>query len=206
MILGTFAYMSPEQASGRPVDARSDIFAFGVLLYEMLTGQRPFRGKTTLETLSAIRELEPEAPTRLVPGLPPEAERAASVLVVAGVAALVRLRRSPPAEPSPFELNRLTYDGGAALQPSLSPDGRLVAYASDRGGDGHLDLWVRHVAQPEPARLTDDPTDDWMPTFAPDGSQVVFRSERDGGGIYVVNTLGGAARTPSPCCTPTGAA
>ena len=59
-ILGTVGWMSPEQASGDTVDARSDIFAFGVLMYEMLTGQHPFRRRTTLETLAAIREEEPE--------------------------------------------------------------------------------------------------------------------------------------------------
>jgi len=54
IILGTIAYMSPEQASGRPTDARSDIFSFGVVLYELLAGQRPFPGQTDLEVLQKI--------------------------------------------------------------------------------------------------------------------------------------------------------
>jgi serine/threonine protein kinase len=60
MILGTAAYMSPEQARGLSVDTRADIWAFGCLLYEMLTGHPPFTGHTVAETLAAIREREPD--------------------------------------------------------------------------------------------------------------------------------------------------
>jgi serine/threonine-protein kinase len=60
MILGTAAYMSPEQAQGKPVDKRADIWAFGVVLYEMLTGRRMFQGETVSDTLAAVLKDEPE--------------------------------------------------------------------------------------------------------------------------------------------------
>src|SRR5262249_54459702 len=59
VILGTAAYMSPEQARGASVDARTDIWAFGCVLYEMLTGQRAFPGETTSDAIAAILEREP---------------------------------------------------------------------------------------------------------------------------------------------------
>jgi Tol biopolymer transport system component len=57
-----------------------------------------------------------------------------------------------------------------------------------------MDIWVRHINQPEPTRLTAHPSDEGMPRFSPDGSRVVLRSERQGGGIFVINALGGGLR------------
>ena len=68
--LGTAGYLAPEQIQGGTVDPRTDIFAFGVLMYEMLTGTHPFRRGAASETITAIREDEPRPPTEIVPALP----------------------------------------------------------------------------------------------------------------------------------------
>jgi serine/threonine protein kinase len=263
VVAGTIGWMSPEQATGQAADARSDVFSFGLVLYEMLTGRHPFRRGTTTETLAAIREDEAEPPIRLNPAVPVEAGRAvlrclrkepsrrwqsvsdlaevladikedsesgrgvtvagpprrrhlrwglvvgAAALVVAAVAAALLLRRQPAPLP-PLDLTRLTYDSGLSCLPSISPDGSLVVYSSDRAGAGDLDIWVRQIHQGEPVRLSQDPAHDLWPRFSPDGSKVVFASERDGGGIYVVGALGGPERRigPSglfPAFTPDGA-
>lgn len=73
-IVGTVAYMSPEQASGKPVDARSDIFSFGAVLYEMLSGRRTFDRGTTIATLTAVLHEDPAPLSQLVKTIPPELE------------------------------------------------------------------------------------------------------------------------------------
>jgi serine/threonine protein kinase len=70
MILGTASYMSPEQAEGRPVDARSDIFSFGSILYEMVTGKRAFQGDSKLSTLAMILNQEPKSAGEIARTLP----------------------------------------------------------------------------------------------------------------------------------------
>jgi eukaryotic-like serine/threonine-protein kinase len=73
--MGTVGYMSPEQVRGQPADHRSDLFSFGAVLYEMLTGNRPFRGDTAVETMNAILKEEPPEPSRSVADLPPSLDQ-----------------------------------------------------------------------------------------------------------------------------------
>ncbi|HXG55765.1 MAG TPA: protein kinase, partial [Vicinamibacterales bacterium] len=74
-IIGTVAYMSPEQAEGKPVDQRSDIFSLGVMLHEMATGEKPFKGDTNVSVISAILKDNPSSITDLNPTLPPGLSR-----------------------------------------------------------------------------------------------------------------------------------
>jgi eukaryotic-like serine/threonine-protein kinase len=75
IIVGTAGYMSPEQAKDWPLDARSDIFSFGALLYEMATGRRAFLGDSTVSTLAAVLNDEPQPVSELIVGIPSEFER-----------------------------------------------------------------------------------------------------------------------------------
>ena len=74
VILGTAAYMSPEQARGKPVDARTDVWAFGCVLWEMLTGKRLFVGETVSDILAEVLKTEPDW-DRLPRDTPPAARR-----------------------------------------------------------------------------------------------------------------------------------
>jgi serine/threonine protein kinase/Tol biopolymer transport system component len=243
VVLGTPAYMSPEQARGYVVDKRTDVWAFGCVLYEMLTGVAAFQGATASDTISAVLTRDPDLsalPRATPPGVhrtverclakdarrrlrdiadagpdleerpapspgspPPVASRrtaAAAIVTAVLVVATAWLaverfsRANVDLLPQGGVLERLTYYSGLTTTPAISPDGQLVAYASDRAGGGDLDIWVQQAGGGPPLRLTTDPADDHWPEFSPDGKQIVFRSERGGGGTYLVPALGGSER------------
>ena len=74
-VMGTVGYMSPEQVRGQPVDHRSDLFTFGAILYEMISGRKAFRGASAVETMNSILKEEPEELSAINPNLPPALER-----------------------------------------------------------------------------------------------------------------------------------
>lgn len=126
MILGTTAYMSPEQASGRPVDQRSDIFSFGVMLYEVLAGHRPFQGATDLEVLQIIIH-RPAALAELPSGVPPALRAAVEKALEKDPAERYQSMRDLV-----VDLRRLQRHSGEVARPVAQPVPERTAVAQRR--------------------------------------------------------------------------
>lgn len=113
-------------------------------------------------------------------------------VVVTGLVIYFVRSGSPTAPPPNRKLRQLTFNPGLESEPTWSPDGNLIAYSSDRGGN--FDIWVQPVGEGDPVRVTKSPAHDWQPDWSPQGNRLVYRSERDEGGLYMVPVLGGNER------------
>ena len=181
-IVGTVAYMSPEQAEGKKVDARSDIFSFGSLLYEMVTGEHAFRGDTKASTLAAILKDNPRPISQSVASIPREVDRLISRCLQKDVN-----RRWQHMDDVKIVLQELKEE---------SDSGVLEAASLSTPGPGHRVTWALGLAAalviaavatwllrskteaPQASLsavpLTSYPGDESWPSFSPDGTQVVF--------------------------------
>jgi serine/threonine protein kinase len=195
MILGTVAYMSPEQAEGKKLDARSDIFSFGAVLYEMVTGQRAFTRESNLAILTAILREEPKSVSQIVTGLPREFER-----ILNRCLRKERERRWQTMADVKTSLQELKeeLDSGLLASVPKPPKGsrrRLIwlALALALLAAVGVAVWLSRSTRVADAPLmavplTSYPGEERQPTFSPDGNQVAFSwngEKQDNFDIYV---------------------
>src|SRR5262245_37100036 len=182
MIIGTLSYMSPEQAEGKRLDARSDIFSFGSVLYEMFTGRRAFQGETKASTIAAILKEEPKPAGQITEALPKELER-----VITRCLRKDRERRTQHLDDVKLALLELKEesDSGTLL---AAPPAKPTASRSLVWGSGLLVLLIiaglavwflrsrtkRQDVFPTIVPLTTYAGMEFNPSFSPDGNQVAF--------------------------------
>lgn len=175
LIVGTVAYMSPEQAEGRQVDARSDIFSFGALLYEMVTGRKAFQGDSQISTLSAVLERDPKP----MGNAPHDLEKL--VLRCLKKDPDRRFQHMIDLEVALRELVEETesHPEGIASPSAKGRKSRLaagIAVLTALGGVGTAAWWYQGHADPPPrlVQLSSYPGTEVYPSFSPDGDQVAF--------------------------------
>jgi serine/threonine protein kinase len=203
VVLGTLGYMSPEQVRGRPADARSDIFSFGAILYEMLSGRRAFHGDSAADTMSAILKEEP-----------PELSLS-DRNISSGLGRIVHhcLEKNPQerfqsARDLAFNLTALSETSGSAIASvpgssagsSIRPRGRGVLLAAAAilltAAGAYLGRATRRPPSPPSLHTLTYSGADWSPAASPDGSMIAFVSARDGKSRIWIKQLSGGSEVP----------
>jgi eukaryotic-like serine/threonine-protein kinase len=189
-VMGTAAYMSPEQAEGKPLDARTDIFSFGAVLYEMATGRRAFRGDSPVATMAAILTSEPTLPSKASPSIPVELDRIINRCLRKD--SLKRLQHMADVK----VLLEALKDESATLsaQSSISRQRKrwIAAIVSLMIVVAAAGLWLSRgrddYEEPRVLALTTFAGSENYPSFSPDGNQVVFSwngETKDNWDLYV---------------------
>jgi serine/threonine protein kinase len=236
---GTVPYMSPELFEGLPSTRSSDLYAIGVVLFHLASGEFPvvadswkaFRdahrsgNRRHLSDFVAIPEAFNTFVERAIASKPADRFSSAGAMadalervlqsrpdrlrftlrrlrwalllvpLVAGIAFLLWNDFSKPAE---MTFERLDSQIGVYDDPSLSADGKVLVFTSDKAGNGDMDVWVKYVATGSSKVLTQPGSDEVEPAVSADGTMVAYRSERSGGAVYVNSTLGGEEHLLAP--------
>ncbi len=185
--MGTVAYMSPEQALGEQLDARSDLFSLGLVLYEMATGRVPFSGASTAAIFDALLHRAPVPPMRLNPEVPPELER-----IITKALEKDRRMRYQSAADLRADLQRLKRDTDSGRSatvaslpavpvPAFARWGRLLLAGAVVPGLITIGAWLwlanrksPPASRPEYVQLTNFPDSVSQPALSPDGRMLTF--------------------------------
>ena len=205
-VVGTPHYMAPEQIEARDVDARTDIFAFGCVLYELLTGQRPFDGQTASSVMAAVLATKPRAIDELVPLTPPALER-----IVTRCLAKDPEDRWQTARDVAAELQWVSQGGSKVGLPAVVSGRRRmresIAWAACAlaalGALAFGIAWMRRAPVPAPIvrfALTTPATvqNASPPVVSPDGRHIAFAADSDGKRLIWIRPLDSLEPRPLP--------
>lgn len=206
-LVGTVGYMAPEQLSGLPVDHRADVFAFGCVLYEALSGRRAFSGRTSAEVMAAILHDEPARLGSTDGDVPPALDDLVGRCLRKDPA-----QRFASARDVAFALRAVASGTSPARRsPGLRRPGRLVAAALGAlaVATAVAVLLVRGSRLPEvlPRQVTSGPGCESAPAISPDGESIAFVAETDGrADLWIVDAAGGRplrlTEGPEPVASP----
>jgi len=201
LVLGTVGYMSPEQVRGETVDHRTDIFAFGAILYEMLTDKRAFQRSTSAETMAAILNDDPPGISQIVPTTPPGLQR-----VVHRCLEKIPEQRFHSASDLAFALEALSDSGSGPVVATSPVSSSRWLWATVAGAvvtlGALLIAWWRIPSAVPVVESVTQLTDDGQPkgNMVSDGSRIYFEEGRpENWGIAQVSVTGGAT---APVKTP----
>jgi Tol biopolymer transport system component len=205
-VVGTPQYMAPEQIEARDVDARTDIFAFGCVLYELLTGHRAFEGKTASSIMAAVLATKPKPIDELMPLTPPALER-----IVTRCLAKDPEDRWQSARDVAAELLWVSQSGSKAGLPAVVSTRRRVREKVAWGATAIAALaalafavgWIRRAPQPAPIVrfplvLPATLQNVSPPVISPDGRHIVFAAESDGKRMIWLRSMDALDPRPMP--------